>query len=329
MENTAKRELTIHDSVYGTATITSPVLITLIESRPVQRMKKIGQNGVPDEFYYLKNFSRYDHCVGVMLLLRLLGASEEEQIAGLLHDVSHTAFSHLTGWIFHNGGKQGSKEDYQDLQHARVILASEIPRILETFGYQAERIGDYHHHFGLLERNIPDLCADRIDYSLREFPLPIARRCVAAMTVHVNKIVFQDEASATLFATHFLECQKTHWGGFEAATRYELFSRALKRALQLGLVQPDDFWQDDEYVMKKIIDSSDKELQKIFAVLRYKSLAHFPREQKPVYSKFRYVDPEFLHAGGLARLTDVNPAFKQEVEIARNKTLRGIYPVAV
>ncbi|HUB93002.1 MAG TPA: HD domain-containing protein [Verrucomicrobiae bacterium] len=87
--------MTIDDRVYGSAEVNSNVLLDLINSQPVQRLKGIAQFGIPDEFYHKQNYSRYEHSVGVMILLQRLGASEEEQIAGLLHDVSHTAFSHV------------------------------------------------------------------------------------------------------------------------------------------------------------------------------------------------------------------------------------------
>ncbi len=85
----------INDAIYGKYKINEPVLVELIKSRPMQRLKKIAQLGIPDRFYHIRGFSRFEHSLGVMLLLRKLNASLEEQAAGLLHDVSHTAFSHV------------------------------------------------------------------------------------------------------------------------------------------------------------------------------------------------------------------------------------------
>src|SRR3989344_8317667 len=183
-----KKTIVLKDRMYGTAFIDSPVLIELIQSQPVQRLKGIAQFGVPDEFYHLKNYSRYEHCIGTMLLLKQLEASLEEQIAGLLHDVSHTAFSHVIDWVVGNG----HVEDYQDTQHKKVIANSEIGRILKSYGYDPQAISDYHH-FTLLESDLPNICADRIDYSLREFPSPVAKICFRGLMVKNGKIVFKNE----------------------------------------------------------------------------------------------------------------------------------------
>src|SRR3990167_3900982 len=100
----------IKDRVYGNFQINEPVILELLKSKLVLRLKGISQFGVPDKYHYIKGFSRYEHSVGVMILLRILGASLEEQVAGLLHDVSHTAFSHIVDWVI----GQGKTENFQD-----------------------------------------------------------------------------------------------------------------------------------------------------------------------------------------------------------------------
>lgn len=87
--------MNIADPIYGKMRIQKPVLIELLSAPSVIRLKNISQFGIPDQYYHLKNYSRFEHSVGVMILLRKLGASVEEQAAGLLHDVSVSAFSHI------------------------------------------------------------------------------------------------------------------------------------------------------------------------------------------------------------------------------------------
>lgn len=84
----------IEDPVYGRWKV-EEVLGELIHSPPVQRLQKIHPGGAAHLVHSAWNVTRFEHSVGVMLLIRHLGGSLEEQVAGLLHDVSHTAFSHV------------------------------------------------------------------------------------------------------------------------------------------------------------------------------------------------------------------------------------------
>jgi hypothetical protein len=316
--------MTIHDRIYGTTEIKSEVILELIHSKPLQRLKSIAQYGIPDEFYHHRNYSRYDHSVGVMLLLKKLGASEEEQVAGLLHDVSHTAFSHVIDWVVGEGGA----ESYQDEQHEQYVAKSEIPHILKRHGYAVERITDYHH-FGLLERDSPDLCADRIDYSLREFPLEIAKACISALAVADNRIVFTNKKTAAIFAKHFLKLQMEHWGGFEAVVRYRLFADVLRQALKDGTVAMADFWQNDNFVLAKLTASENATIQNALHILRSKSLAHLAKSDKIVYKKFRHVNPHFIEEGEIIRLKDISQEFALELEQARKTNELGVIIPAI
>lgn len=309
----------IQDRIYGKFTITSEVIEELINSKPMQRLKGIAQYGIPDAYYHHKNYSRYEHSVGAMLLLKKLGASEEEQIAGLLHDVSHTAFSHVIDWVVGEGGSEG----YQDEQHEDFINNSEIPGILEKHGYVVERITDYHH-FGLLERDAPDICADRIDYSVREFPSDVAAACVAALTVADGRIVFTNKDDAELFARHFLKLQTEHWGGFEAVARYRLFADVLRLALKDKTVTISDFWQGDDFVLSKINKSKNSTIQSLLHLLRNKSLAHLAKSDVIVYKKFRHVNPHFTEQGKTIRLKDASEEFATELEQARKANELGV-----
>lgn len=88
----------VNDEIYGEYEVEA-VLQDLIQSKPVQRLKGIHQGGASYLVNPKWNVTRYEHSMGVMLLIRRLGGSIEEQIAGLLHDVSHTAFSHVIDFV--------------------------------------------------------------------------------------------------------------------------------------------------------------------------------------------------------------------------------------
>lgn len=309
----------IDDRIYGRANITAPVLIALIKSKPLQRLKGISQYGVPDKYYIYKNYNRFEHSIGVMVLLKKLGAGEEEQIAGLLHDVSHTAFSHLVDWVLGSG----KTESFQDDKHKEFMQKSEVSKILKKHGYSSRKISDYKH-FGLLERNIPYLCADRIDYSIREFPKDLAKECFANMTVKNGRIVFNNKKYAKLFTQTFLRRQIEHWEGFQAVSRYKIFADALKIALDKKIIKMDDFWKDDSYILGKIKKAKNPEINRLLDILATKDLTKLPKSKTISHKKFRYVDPLFVDKGKLIRLSEVDKGFKKQIEKARRNNEKGL-----
>jgi uncharacterized protein len=314
----------VEDRIYGKFEVDSPVLIELIASAPLQRLKGIAQFGVPDEFYHLKSFSRYEHCVGVMLLLRKLDASEEEQIAGLLHDASHTAFSHIIDWVL----ESRADESYQDRVHLERLVKTELPGILERHGYSLGQVCDYHR-FGLLEHEAPDLCADRIDYGFREFDPSTAAECLPHLITHDGRIIFDGIAPAKMFATSFLELQKNHWGGFEGRNRYLYFSEAIRRAIELGDVKLEDFEQDDAHVVDRLTGCRDDRVRCILEILRLRSLSHLPPSRETIPNKFRHVDPLFVSGGTVARLSETDADFRDTLGQARRQNAEGARMVVI
>ncbi len=315
---TPENTLIQHDQIYGESRIDIPVAIDVIRSATFQRLKRINQYGVPDEFYHLPNFSRYEHSIGVMLLLKHLGASEEEQLAGLLHDVSHKAFSHVYDWV----AGSAKHEDSQDKGHMQYIENSELAAILSAHGYKVEKITDYHR-FGLLERESPDLCADRVDYALRELKPELAREIFKGLTVFNGQIVCKNLQRAAKFGRAFLKLQVEHWGGYEAVVRYHIFSGILKLALEKGIITPENFMTDDDFVTTKLKESGDEEISRKLNFLRQKPLPK-TKEGITVHKKFRYIDPLFINNGKLLRLSEADEKFLETLEKAREENLKGV-----
>ena len=76
-------------------------VMPVINSDVMQRLKDIDQSGAARYLgVKLPAFSRYEHSVGVYALLKKAGALKKEQVAGLLHDASHTVFSHVGDYIW-------------------------------------------------------------------------------------------------------------------------------------------------------------------------------------------------------------------------------------
>ncbi len=122
------------DRVYGEFEITKPVILELINSQSLQRLKDIDQAGYrslwvkPDVEVGEYDHSRFAHSLGVYLLLRKYDTQLEEQIAGLIHDVSHSAFSHCIDYVLDSGSE--TEHNHQDNLFADFIRKTEISAII-------------------------------------------------------------------------------------------------------------------------------------------------------------------------------------------------------
>ena len=105
----------------------------------------------------------FDHSLGVYDIIRIYGGSLREQVAGLLYDASHTAFSHSAGdYMF---GMAGIKS-YQDDIHCQSLIALGLDSVLKKHGFSVEAVELHHNTLPLLKQKYPYLCADRIEYIL-------------------------------------------------------------------------------------------------------------------------------------------------------------------
>lgn len=152
------------DRVYGNIDIEEPVILDLIQSSSLQRLKKIDQSGYFQPYFPGTAHSRFEHSIGVYLVLKKYHASIEEQLSGLIHDISHSAFSHCIDYVLDSNSEK--EQNHQDNLFAEFVRKSEIPEILNKYHLDVEYILD-DKNFPLKETILPDLCADRIDYSLR------------------------------------------------------------------------------------------------------------------------------------------------------------------
>ncbi|WP_412057036.1 HD domain-containing protein [Bacillus licheniformis] len=236
----------INDRLYGEADL-EPVLTDLIRSKAVQRLKGIHQDGASFLVNPAWNISRCEHSIGVMLLIRRLGGSLEEQIAGLLHDVSHTAFSHVADDVFNM-----ENEDYHEQMFWQWVKQSDISGILHTYGFHDEDILYDEQKWTLLEQAAPSLCADRIDYTLRDSlaygfgdPIEIGRFLETGLTVVEGEICCTSAEHAEWFAR--LYYQEVIDFFMNPLNIYALctLSQMLKEALDMRVIAGRDFFKTD------------------------------------------------------------------------------------
>jgi hypothetical protein len=313
-----------HDAVYGDFEITEPVLLELIKSKPVQRLKGIGQSGI-SRYAIDRPVTRFEHSIGVMLLLKMFKADIEEQIAGLLHDIPHTAFSHTIDYVFNR-----YEQDYHEKFHEKIIMDSEIPAILKKYGFEVKRIID-EHNFPLLEQKIPDLCADRIDYTLRDWTAAndnkIPKELLKHLIVHNKELVFDSAEAAKKFTTIYLDRDDASWSNPKEMALFQVGAEAIRLALKDGTITEADLFKDDDFVFNKLKKSKTKEIVEKINQLNPKFAIKEDQNDYDfhILTKLRWVNPKFLENGKLIRTSERYPEIKERLEKHEKKILAGSY----
>ena len=69
------------ETVYGSIEITEPVIVELINSKAMKRLKKVNQYGVMAFVKPEQKYNRFEHSLGVFYLIKKFGGTVEEQVA--------------------------------------------------------------------------------------------------------------------------------------------------------------------------------------------------------------------------------------------------------
>ncbi|CAM4023874.1 MULTISPECIES: HD domain-containing protein [Bacillus cereus group] len=319
--------MVISDVIYGEFKV-DQVVEELILSKPVQRLKGIHQNGASYLMSEKWNVTRFDHSVGVMLLVKKLGGSVEEQIAGLLHDVSHTAFSHVIDYVFHNEG-----ESYHEEIFSSVVKNSEIPAILSKYGYNYEDILLDDSKWTLLERSAPELCADRVDYTLRDMytygyvSLEEVHSFLEDVIAVEGKMVVQSIEVAEWFTeTYYKEVIDFFMKPMNIYGN-DMLAKTLKLALHKKVIHADDFLLEDDELISKLQQCSEPEVHALLRKVHSNVKVKEDRNDYDLYqkNKVRLIDPPFLREGEVVQSSVVSEKIKQMSEVAYEKAVRGMY----
>jgi hypothetical protein len=132
----------------------------IIKNPAMQRLKEVHQNGADFLVNPDMDTSRFEHSLGVAILCKKFGCDEDEVIAALTHDIPHTAFSHLADQLY-----ERKDQTFHEDHHERFVEDYGLDELVEEHGYDPEYIFD-EDNFTVLEQERPDLCADRLDYTL-------------------------------------------------------------------------------------------------------------------------------------------------------------------
>lgn len=305
------------DQVYGEVEIAEPVILELINCPAMQRLKKINAGGYKPLWvkpWIEDPYNRFTHSVGVFLLLRKYRAPLEEQIAGLIHDVSHNIFSHAGSRAFGDDRKQ----DHQDRIFVEFVKNTEILAILKKYNFAVGYILN-EKNFPLKEKDLPALCADRIDYILR---LAVVFENLAKKEVNYfldnlitedNLWIFKNFVAAKKFAELFRQINSSFLSCFRSAVMNAAVGDYLRHALDKDYIAKDDLYTTDQAVLAKIEKhlSHDATLNVLFARMNDKIKAsNNPQDYDAhIFLKSRIVDPLFKHNGQILSVSQIDKEY--------------------
>ncbi|HYP18479.1 MAG TPA: HD domain-containing protein [Chloroflexia bacterium] len=308
------------DSLWGDILIDDPVLAELVESAPVQRLKGVHQAGA--SVYLLPAMrppTRYEHSLGVLHVLSRLGAGLEERVAGLLHDVPHTAFSHTADIVFPN-----DEHNFHERFQHDVITRSTVPATLRRHGV-SPRAALEPDSYPLLEAPLPGLCADRIDYTLRDLHArhQVDPHHAADFLSHLlpmpSGILIDHTEAAEWFARLFREANDRYWTGPQEAGAYWALAGAIRRGYQTGGFTHNDLFATDAEAMSRLRSLDDTEVQAYLTLLTPGTRFYEVHDGGPCFSthmKQRYVDPTVLEQGWPAprKLSEVSQPYRHMLD---------------
>jgi len=304
------------------------VIQELLLSKPIQRLKGIHQGGASFLVNENWNVTRFEHSIGVMLLIRKLGGTLDEQIAGLLHDVSHTAFSHVVDFVLEN-----KSEDYHEEIYQTVIDESEIPAILEKYDYNYKDFLLNHSKWSILEQPLPELCADRVDYTLRDMveykqlPLREVQRFLSNLTVLEGKMHLQTIEIAEWFVKIYYEEVIDFFMDPVNIYGYAMLAKTLKLALDKEIIALTDFQKDDDGLLQKLLQSQNKEILDLLGKINpnVKVIENQSNYDIQRTNKLRMIDPAVFNGETSTRASLLSRKIMEMNKAAYERFSQGMY----
>jgi HD superfamily phosphohydrolase len=321
--------LEIHDDVYGPASLPPGLLSDLLDTAAVQRLRRVSQAGASSLIRAGRSVTRYEHSVGVMILTGLLGGNETEQAAGLLQDLSHTAFSHTIDYVFDDRREEFHERIFQD-----VVERSDVPPVLARHGLTWR---DLFRPENVRRVDVPAplLCADRIDYTLRDLTrfgrisAVEAREFVADLEFVDGRIVVNRLEAAITFAEWYRYLVGELFMNPLELYAHSVFAEILRNALHRDVIEEADLLGTDEMIISKL--ESDKEFGSAADLAELRGVEYVATGDtvggRRVHSKGRIIDPPVRHAGSIAPLStfkpDIRDSWKRIEQIASAGILVG------
>ncbi len=315
----------ISDEIYGELDVQEDLLLDLLTSEAVGRLRGVSQAGASSFVRKGRSITRYEHSVGVMILTRWLGGSTQEQAAGLLQDISHTAFSHTIDYVFGN-----RKEQFHETIMDTVVMASDLPSVLARHDLNWERLFS-PGNLMRVDARAPMLCADRIDYTLRDLTRfghinqDSAKAFASSLQFIDGVVACGNVMQAARFANWYCHLVENLFMNPLELYVHDEFAMIIRDGMRHGVIHEADLLTTDAAVLVKI--KADTELdRRLSEMMNTKEVVEgIGGKCRRVFSKARTIDPPVVVDGTIRPLSQLRPDLMPKWEKILSVSRDGMY----
>lgn len=287
-------------------------LLVCAQTPAMQRLREVGMScgceytGFP-RFCNAGAYSRYEHSLGVALIVWHFTHDPAQALAGLFHDISAPVFAHVIDFLKGDSLRQEATEVGT---MSAIAQSPEICAILKELGLTAADVGDYHR-YPIADNPSPMLSADRLEYSLQDgisygfLDSDTAAACCWDLTVITNasgapELAFRTEALAMQFAMAALTCGRVY-ASVEDRYAMQLLSELIQSAMESRVLCEDDLHTTEAAVIQKLTQNPDTQRQwQAYCALSSIRVSDAPLVDglwRKIATKKRYINPLTVHSG--------------------------------
>ncbi|MBC7086412.1 MAG: HD domain-containing protein [Methanomethylovorans sp.] len=281
----------VRDPIHGYIEL-DELALSLIDTAPMQRLRRIRQLGLSNLVYPGANHTRFEHSLGVMHLATTLTRQinsipqhekDELRAAALLHDIGHGPLSHVTENLI----AQYTRQKHEDVLH--LLRKGEVAEILDEHGLSPTIIQKHIKGESDVGKILSsEIDVDRMDYLVRDshytgvaFGLVDHVRLIHEMQFYEDKLVVGTggvKAAESLLVSRFLMHPSVYYHHVSRIAE-TMCVRAIEELIQNNVIKPYELRKMDDAHLLHIMRSDEGYAGKLARSL----------EERKLYKRALYV----------------------------------------
>ena len=280
---------------------------------------------IPYKFFH----TRFEHSLGVALIVWNFTKDKKQTIAGLYHDIATPSFSHVVDFLHGDYEKQETTEDLTE----KIITGSkDIMNLLYRDNISVKEIEDYHI-YPIADNDSPKLSADRLEYTFSDglvtqnaFSLESIKRLYNDIVILKNEDDEDELGFKNLnIAEEYIERASKMWhlfsGNNENYIIMQFWTDILKRMVELNYLSEKDLYEySEKEIVDKIKNCPNKKITEAFKI--FENATKIGRSETEVKGKYcisikakkRFTNPLVLINGKAIRIEKASKKGEEIIE---------------